>query len=332
MNKGRTLFCGMMLVVVLFLCGCMNQEESAEKEGIPAPEEEIIENPCPACGAALQEEMPLGKDESGYHYAQKCTSCSYEKRWQYDALLTFVDDDGKMQAMLHWERIIDATGIEMTAALIPEKIGEMTDYDKWWSYAGWDLLDRMGQKGMDFVHHTYSHKNLTKLSETEIREDLKKSQDALKRRGIDSRILVCPNNASNDTVRAAARDYFDVAVICGNQINVESFHRNYGLHRMNSNDAERMKTIRFDAERIVECQTIKSEEKLEQELTMAIDSRGWLIYMTHAYDSPAGAFYFDEEAEETLIHFCQYAMSGGNVRIVSLTEGVAASAPLVDAN
>lgn len=273
-------------------------------------------------------EMPVGKNDKGYVFKKVCQDCGEETYVYYDAIMTFVDDDAKTQAMVHWEKIIDETGITMTAAVIPGKVGDSTNYGQWWSYAGWDLINRMQEKGVDFVNHTYSHTNLTKLSEDEIHTDLQKCKEVLKAHGIQSDILVYPNNAYNDIVISVVDDYFNTAFTCKNKINVDTISRDFTLSRMNINDKNKKRVIEFDAERIVECEGIKPVETLKKELNQALDNKGWLVYMVHAYDSPSGKYYFDEESERTIIDFCKYVQSLGNVKIVSLTEGVAASAAI----
>lgn len=274
------------------------------------------------------EEIPIGKGANGYTFMKTCTDCGEETLVHYDALLTFVDDDAKMQAMLHWERIIDETGITMTAAVIPGKVPETTDYETWWAYAGWDLISRLQEKGVDLVNHTYGHNNLTKLTVEEIHKDLQKAKSALKNRGVESNILVYPNNAYNDDVISAVDDYFDVAFACKNEINTGTISKNYVLRRMNINDKSVSKVIAFDAERIVECYGIKPVEKLKEDMNKALKVNGWLVYMVHAYDSPGGQYFFDEESEETIISFCKYVQTLENVKIVNLTQGIAASAAI----
>ncbi len=274
------------------------------------------------------EEIPVGKSDKGYTFLKICKECGKEKVTCYDAMLTFVDDDAKMQAIVHWEKIIDETGITMTSAIIPSRIEETTDYDCWWSYAGWDLLSRVQEKGIDFVNHTYSHTNLTKLTEDEIRKDFQKSKDVLKEFGIESNILVYPNNAYNKTVVSVADDYFDAAFSCKNVIITDTISKDYAISRVNINDNNVKKTIKFDAERIAECYGIKPLESLRADMDKALKGNGWLVYMVHAYDSPGGQYFFDEESEQTIIKFCQYVKTLKNVKIVNLTDGLAASADI----
>lgn len=271
------------------------------------------------------EELPAGKNSRGYAFLKVCDKCGKEKIKYYDSLLTFVDDDGKTEAMLHWERIIDETGIKMSAAVIPSKIKETTDYDTWYSYAGWDLLEKMRNKGVELVNHTYSHKNLTRLTVDEIHQDLQKARSILKKHNIENNVLVYPNNAHNDLVESVVDDYFDAAFAIGKGSIKKTFTTNYSLPRVNINDSNYKKEIEFKQQGTVKCNGVKSVKKLSGELKKAVKNKGWLVYMTHAYNSPGGKFYFNEDSEQTVIDFCKYAKKLKNVKIVTLTEGVKAS-------
>lgn len=269
------------------------------------------------------EELPIGKNSKGYAFVKICDKCGKNKFKYYDSLLTFVDDDGKTQAMKHWERIIDETNIKISAAIIPSKIEEKTDYDTWYSYAGWDLIKKMQSKGVEFVNHTYTHQNLTKFTVDELHHDFQKAKSILKKHNIKNNILVYPNNAYNNLIVSVADDYFDKAFTCRGKINKNT--DNYSLHRVDINDKKVLKKIEFKPQGIIECAGIKSFDKLSKEMTKAVDSRGWLVYMTHAYDSPGGKYYFDEESEKTIIDFCRYVQEKENIKIVTLSEGIAAS-------
>lgn len=283
------------------------------------------------CGLHIHhygEEIPVGKTNQGYLFIRTCDKCDNIKQKYYDSIVTFIDDDGKTQALLHWEKIIDATGIKMTSAIIPGKIGETTDYDSWYSYAGWDLLNRMQEKGIDFVHHTYNHKRLTSFTEEQLHDDFQKSIETLSAHGIDSDILVYPFYDYNETVISVASIYFDYAFAGNNETIKDISLEKYALTRIKTNDPTLVKTITFDENRTVDCLGINSIEKFKKEMKTAIKDGSWLVYVTHAYDSPSGAYYFDEESEQTIIEFCKYIQSLSNVKIVTATEGVIAAAPL----
>lgn len=271
-------------------------------------------------------ETPLGKNEKGYAFLKVCRECGDAQIVYYDALLTFVDDDAKTQAMLHWEKIIDATGITMTAAVIPGKVGETTVYDCWFSYSGWDLLEKMRDKGVDFVNHTYNHYNLTTLTEEQIRLEMTMAKDSLREHGIESNILVYPFNKYNDLVTSVADDYFTAAFTCENQIITDINTKKHALYRMHLNDKSVSKEVLFEDGTVVFCNDVKPLKKLQSELQCAVQSKGWLVYMAHAYNSPAGQYFFDEGSEQIIIDYCRYAQSMGNVKIVNLTQGYAANA------
>lgn len=274
------------------------------------------------------EEVPVGKTDQGYLFLKTCDKCEKTKHCYYDSIVTFIDDDGKTQALLHWEKIIDATGIKMTSAIIPGKIGETTDYDTWHSYAGWDLLNRMKEKGVDFVHHTYNHKRLTSFTEEQLHDDFQKSVKILSANGIDSNILVYPFCDYNETVISVASLYFDYAFAGKNKTIKDISLDKYALARTNTNDPKLVKTVTFDENRTVDCLGINSVNKFKEQMKTAIEDGSWLVYLTHAYDSPGGTYYFDEESEQTIIDFCKYVQSLKNVKIVTATEGVIAAKPI----
>ena len=274
------------------------------------------------------EEIPVGKTSKGYTFSRTCKDCNKTKYRHYKSMLTFIDDDAKTEAMLHWEKIIDATGIKMTSAIIPGKIKDTTDYSFWASYAGWDLLDRLKEKGIDYVHHTYRHERLSNFTEEEMHEDFKKSKEILTAHNINSEILVYPFYNFNETVKSVASDYFDIAFAGQNKIITDKNYEKMALNRMNINDPKLVKTITFEDGRTVECQGVKSYKKLKKEMKKAIKKEGWLVYVTHAYDSPAGKYYFDEESEQSIIDFCKYVNRLRRVKIVTATEGYKASQPV----
>lgn len=275
------------------------------------------------------DEVPFGKTDKGYLFVQTCSRCGRTQERYYTAMVTFIDDDAKTAALLHWERIIDATGIRMTSALIPSKIQPTTDYEDWASYAGWDLVERMGDKGVDYVHHTYNHQRLSTFAPEQLHEDFQLSLEILSAHGIHSDLLVYPFYNHNEVVRQVTAIYFDAAFGGEKDLHAELDTPNYAIRRTKITDPAVTKTITFPNGKTAECQGTKSSAKLSNELDQAVENGEWLVYVVHAYDSPAGKFYFDEQAEQDIIDFCFYAKELGNVKIVTATEGYRASQPIV---
>jgi hypothetical protein len=279
----------------------------------------------------FDEETPVCKDNNGYKFEKNCIFCDETEYVYYDAIITFVDDDAKVDALNHWERIMDETGIKMTSAVIPSKVKDTTKYNGYSAYAGWDMINHMKEKGMDFVHHTYNHKNLTTLTETELHEDFKKSKEILSSHGIDSDLLVYPNNAYNDTVLSVVPQYFSGAVTCKGKLNTKPLDNNYTIYRVNINDNSNAKNIIFgntwveeketDKTKTVTCQGIRTVDNMKQYADNAVKNKAWLVFMSHAYYSPSGKYYFDESCEDIIIEFCNDVNDMGNVKFVTLTEG-----------
>ena len=266
-------------------------------------------------------EVPICNNDGKYKFETKCKNCGIVKTNYYDAIISFVDDDAKADALYNWERIMDATGIRITSAVIASKVTETTKYEGYYSYAGWDDILRLKEKGMDFVNHTYNHKNLTKFSKEELINDFELSKKILSEHGIDSDILVFPFNAYNDTVLKVASKYFKKTVACKGLINKTPFDSIYTLKRVEINGPKITKDIDFHGS-IVTCRGIRPIDELKDYATKASQSKGWLIFMSHAYDSPGGKTYFDAESEKTIIDFCNYINKNENIRIITLTEGV----------
>ena len=71
----------------------------------------------------------------------------------------------------------------------------------------------------------------------------------------------------------------------------------------------------------VACQGIRTVDNMKQYANNAVKNKAWLVFMSHAYYSPSGKYYFDEYCEDTIIEFCNDVNAMGNVKFVTLTEG-----------
>lgn len=283
----------------------------------------LLMAPVPAAAVhqhSFGEEVPVIYNGFYYIYQAACVECGYEGYRYYDALVTFLDDDGRADAMEHWEHIIDQTGIKMTSALPTGKITQVTDNKNYYCYTGWDTVDRLKNKGIEFVSHSHSHKNLTAFTTEQLRQDFSASRALLQAHGLRDDLIVYPFNASNETSLSVIKEYFIAGVCCGGLVNTAPADF-YQLHRVDIYDTRIREDHDFYGD-TVSCYTIKSQEKLRQDVGAALQQHGWLIYMCHAHNSPGGYFWFDEGDEQSIVDFCRYIQGLGNVKIITLGEGV----------
>ena len=79
--------------------------------------------------------------------------------------------------------------------------------DSYASRLSWDNCREMAAKGHEISNHGWSHKNLTRISEEEIREEIKRNDEAIERElGIRPTTFCYPFNAFNDEVEAIASE------------------------------------------------------------------------------------------------------------------------------
>ena len=219
--------------------------------------------------------------------------------------LTFIDDDGSLDALTNWESICDEIGIKITSALVTGVMGES---DKNPQKVSWEDVMRLQNKGFEFVSHTHHHVNLTTSSEERIIREFEDSIKALREHGCESRYLVYPYNAINTSLMPLVQNYFSAAVGIGmesdNLIPVYTYH----IRRYDINDTSISVEKEYNGE-TVSVHSFKSLDTLKGYIDDAIVNGGWVIIMTHLRND--GVFYFDEEIRQNIIELCKYATEKG---------------------
>ncbi|MBR2343877.1 MAG: polysaccharide deacetylase family protein, partial [Clostridia bacterium] len=227
--------------------------------------------------------------------------------------LTFIDDDGSLDALMNWESICDQIGIKITSALVT---GVMGDGEKNPAKASWEDVMRLQNKGFEFVSHTHHHINLTKSSEERIIQEFEDSIAALREHGCESRYLVYPYNAINTDLMPLVQKYFSAGIGLGmesdNVLPIYTYH----IRRYSINDTSISVEKEYNGE-IVSVHSFKSLDTLKDYIDDAIINGGWVIIMTHLRND--GIFYFDEEIRDNIIELCKYATERG-VRIKTFGE------------
>ena len=216
--------------------------------------------------------------------------------------LTFIDDDGAKEALLNWESICDELGINITAALITNGMGEGMR-------ASWEDIKRLQGKGFEFVSHTHNHIKLTESSEEKIRKEFTNSLNAFAENGIDCKYLVYPYNAIDSSLMPLVSEYFEAGVGLGggktdNALPIYTYH----IHRYSINNTDITVEKEYNGE-IISVASIKSLETLKDYIDDAVINNGWVIIMTHLRNDKN--FYFDDAIRNDIIELCQYAMQKG---------------------
>lgn len=223
-------------------------------------------------------------------------------------IVTFIDDDGAYDALQNWETIGDATGITNTFALVTGS-----------KYLDWDLVERMQNKGYEFICHTHNHIPLNSTSEEDIVADFKQSQALLKAHGCNTSYLVYPNNACSAEKMEIVKKYFRGALWGGDEkvslINVPPINP-YGLTRYSVVTADRITKVINGQE--VEVAALRPLDDFKRLIDEAVENGGWLIFMSHFYTyNSGGGYHFDEDVRNHIIEVCKYATKKG-VRIETL--------------
>ena len=109
--------------------------------------------------------------------------------------LTFIDDDGSLNALENWESITDEIGVKITSALVT---GVMGDGETNQPKESWEGVARLQNKGYEFVSHTHNHINIATSTNEKVETQFKESISALREHGCESRYIVYPYNSITD--------------------------------------------------------------------------------------------------------------------------------------
>jgi peptidoglycan/xylan/chitin deacetylase (PgdA/CDA1 family) len=116
-------------------------------------------------------------------------------------VLTF--DDGWLSQYTNATPIIDQYGYKATFAIYPQAID-----GQWSNYMSWAQVENLSATGQDVESHTYSHADLTSLTETALSNELVLSKQILESHGIQTGALIYPygTGVDNGTVKQAVKD------------------------------------------------------------------------------------------------------------------------------
>lgn len=224
--------------------------------------------------------------------------------------LTFIDDDGAKNALENWESIADEIGIKMTFCL---NTGVMGDGEINPTKASWSDVHRLQNKGFEFVSHTHNHINITERTEETVIQQFEDSIAALREHGCESRYLVYPYNAIDNTKLPIVKKYFTAAVglhAAGGYKGTDNFLPldTYHLGRYSINDTDTYVEKEYNGE-TVSVVAFHSLDTLKNYIDNAYANGSWLIIMTHLRNDTS--YYFDEDVRNLIIDLCKYATQKG---------------------
>lgn len=175
--------------------------------------------------------------------------CQFKDGRQAAVSLTF--DDGLADDYFLIAPQLNRLGMHGTFWICASNIGTDDNYSL---RLTWDQCREMAAAGHEISNHSWSHPNLTKLTEEQIREEVKSNDDAIERELGARPVTFCyPFNASNETVSA----------ICSEgRVGTRTFQEAQGQANSNS-----------------------TPESLANWLRKVIDNREWGVTMTHGIHS-----------------------------------------------
>lgn len=229
---------------------------------------------------------------------------AFAKAFYPTPTLTFIDDDGSLNALENWESISDEIGVKITSCLVTGVMGDGVNNPE---KASWEDVARLQNKGFEFVSHTHNHINITERTEEVVEQQFKDSIAALREHGCESRYLVYPYNAINTERIPLVRKYFRAGVGLGNDTDNPLPLYTYWIRRHSINSGEFV-DVQYEGE-TVSAHAFHSYDTLKGYIDAAFANGSWVIIMTHLRND--GVFYHDEESRQMIIDLCKYAIEKG---------------------
>lgn len=197
-------------------------------------------------------------------------------------IFSMSDDDTEAAALQWVEKIVDATGIPYTCALIKSNISD------------WSEIRRLKNKGITFLPHGITA--LTEMTEEEMETHFKDMQDVFEQHGLDADFYVYPQGKHNAETLPIVKKYFKGAFNA--EVNLVTNYTHNPIF-VNIPPIDRFNITRIS----IEDATV---EMMKAAVDKALTNGGWCIFMTHAYWDA----YTDERRNE-VIEVIRYACEKG---------------------
>src|SRR5699024_2299309 len=214
-------------------------------------------------------------------------------------IMTFVDDDGRIENLEKWRQTVIDKKIPLSIALITSLIGKE-------KFLSLEQIYELKELGVEFTNHTHDHILLGNFSEEVIRDDFEKSKSILNKYGLVDDILVYPGGSQSSMVREVAREYFRCSVSTSEAQNTTPL-KTFSLNRKTLADTN-----------------FNTLEYYKQQVDDVVDNNGWLIWKSHShYDT------FDSTQVGYIRELIDYAREKG-VEIVNMSDGLDIYGNIID--
>lgn len=197
-------------------------------------------------------------------------------------IFSMSDDDTEAVALQWVEKVVDATGIPYTCALIKSNISD------------WSEIRRLKNKGITFLPHGITA--LTEMTEEEMETHFKDMQAIFEQHGLDADFYVYPQGRHNAKTLPVVKKYFKGAFNA--EISLTTTYPNNPIV-VNIPPIDRFNITRISIEDA-------NVEMMKAVVDKAFADGGWCIFMTHAYWDA----YTDERRNE-VIDVIRYACEKG---------------------
>ena len=215
------------------------------------------------------------------------------------AIMTFIDDDGRVENLEKWKQTVIDKKIPLSIALITNWIGND-------NFLTIEQIMELKNLGVEFTSHTHNHILLENFSESVIREDFENSKAILNNYGLVDDILVYPGGSQSKLVREVAREYFRCAVSTSENQNTPPL-KTFSLNR---------KTLAEEG--------YNTLDYYKQQVDNVVDNNGWLIWKSHSHYAS-----FDSVQVGYIRELIDYAREKG-VEIVNMSDGLDIYGNIID--
>lgn len=218
-----------------------------------------------------------------------------EQKIKNEALVTFLDDDGKAEVYSLLYPIFKAKSVPFSACIVTGKLdtpGIMTS----------EQVRELISEGNEILGHTHNahSDNMKDYSLNYLKNDTLKCRDSLQKLGFNSRGFVYPQGRSNIAIRRIVRKQFDFAFGAT------------GINRHGNIDKMKLKRLGFGV-----WGSGDDLETYKAQIDDLVINGGWLTYMLHTGVGPTA-----HEELTILPELILYIQSKG-IKIVNASEGYA---------